>query len=170
MSLCSSYPGRKDLPNSLSAQREDKTSGLRRFRSYFGTNNNLWDKSLTLDPSERALYCRMMTLLSDLESRRGAPSGCAGVEVGAPWHQQRLGLELSDWLPQQVRDGAVQEWCNRLRDVIDLPPSSGGDDGWISGRLLMLVLRVWRHSSEVGIPHPGMHIGQFLCSSRGMPG
>ena len=61
---------------------------------------------------------------------------------GSPVASAAMGLELSDWLPQQVRDGAVQEWCNRLRDVIDLPPSSGGDDGWISGRLLMLVLRV----------------------------
>ena len=46
--------------------------------------------------------------------------------------------------------------------MIDLPPSSGGDDGWILGRLLVLVLRMWRHSSELGIPHPGVHIGQFF--------
>ena len=115
-----------------------------------------------MDPSERALYCRMLTCLSDLDSECGAPSGCAGMGVGAPWHQQRWGQELSEWLLQRVRDAAVQEWCNRLRDVIDLPPSRGGDDGWILGRLLVLVPRTWRRSSELGIPHPGMHIGQFF--------
>ena len=157
----SSYPGRKDPPNSLSAQREDTTSGLRRFRSYFGTDSKLWNNSLTLDPSERALYCRMMTRLSDLESRCGAPSGCVEMGVPAPWHRQWWGLELAEWILQRVRDGAVQECCSRLREVIDLPPSSGGDDGWILGRLLVLVLQMWSHSSELGIPHPGVHIGQF---------
>ena len=155
----SSYPGRKDPPSSLSAQREDMTSGLRRFRSYFGTDNKLWNNSLTLDPSERALYCRMMTRLSDLESRCAAPSGCVEMGVLAPRHRQRWGLELAEWIVQRVRDAAVREWWSRLREVIDLPPSSGGDDGWILGRLLVLVLRMWRHSSELGIPHPGVHIG-----------
>ena len=61
-----------------------------------------------------------------------------------------------------ARAGAVREWCSKLREVIDLPPSSGGDDGWVLGRLLVLVLRMWRHSSELGIPHPGVHIGQFF--------
>ena len=115
-----------------------------------------------VESSERALYCQMMTRLGDLDSRCAAPSECAGVGVGAPWHQERWGQELSEWLLQRVRDGAVQEWCNRLRDVIDPPPSSGGDDGCILGRLLVLVLRVWRHSSELGIPHPEVHIGQFF--------
>ena len=46
----SSYPGRKEPPSSLSAQREDTTSGLRRFRSYFGTDSKLWNNSLRLDP------------------------------------------------------------------------------------------------------------------------
>ena len=120
----SGYPGRKDPPNSLSAQRVDTTSGLRRFRSYFGTDSRLWNNSPMLGPSERALYCRMMTRLSDLESRCGAPSGCVGMGVPAPWHWQRWGLELAEWILQRVRDGAVREWCNRLRVVIDLPPSS----------------------------------------------
>ena len=158
----SSYPGRNDPPNSLSAQREDTTSGLRRFRSYFRTDSRLWNNSLTLGPGERALCCRMMTRLSDLESRCGAPSGCVGMGVQAPWHRLRWGLELTEWILQRVRDGAVREWCNRLPEVIDLPPSSGGNDGWILGRLLVLMLRMWRHSSELGIPHPGVHIGKFF--------
>ena len=107
-----------------------------------------------MDPSERALYCRMMTRLTDLESRCGAPSGYAGMGVEAPWHRQRPGLELAEWILQRVRDGAVREWCNKLLEVIDPPPSSGGDDAWNLGRLLVLVLRVSRHSSELGIPHP----------------
>ena len=158
----SSYPGRKDPPSSLSAQHEDTTSGLWRFRSYFGTDSKLWNNTLTLDPSERALYCRMMTPLSDLESRCAAPSGCVEMGVPAPWHRQHRGLALAEWILQRVRDGAVQEWCSRLREVMDLPPSSGGDDGWILGRLMVPVLRMWRHSSELGIPHPGVHIGQFF--------
>ena len=104
----------------------------------------------------------MMTRLSDLESRCGAPSGCVGMGVPAPWHRQRWGLELAEWILQRVRDGAVREWCSRLREVIDLPPSSGGDDGRVLGRLLVLMLKVWRRSSELGIPHPGMHIGQVF--------
>ena len=112
--------------------------------------------------SKRALYCRMMTSLSDLESRCAAPSGCVEMGMPAPWHQQRCGLELAEWILRHVRDGAVREWCNTLREVIDLPPSSVGNDGWILGRLLVLVLRIWRHSSEFGIPHPGVHIGQFF--------
>ena len=103
------------------------------------------------------------------------------MAVPAPWHRQPWGPELAEWIVQRVRDGAVREWsawpatkgavqckkavrewCSKLREVIDLPPSSGGDDGWILGRLLVLVLRMWRHSSELGIPHPGVHIGQFF--------
>ena len=158
----SDYHGQRDPPSSLSARREGTTSGLQRFRSYFGTDSKLWSSSLTLGPSERALYCRMMTRLSDLESRCAAPSRCVGMAVPAPWHRQPWGPELAEWILQRVRDGAVREWCSKLREVIDLPPSSGGDDGWIVGRLLVLVLRMWRHSSELGIPHPGVHIGQFF--------
>ena len=122
----------------------------------------MWSSSLTLGPSERALYCRMMTRLSDLESRCAAPSRCVDMAVPAPWHRQPWGPELAEWILQRVRDGAVREWCSKLREVIDLPPSSGGDDGWVLGRLLVLVVRMWRHSSELGIPHPGVHIGQFF--------
>ena len=84
------------------------------------------------------------------------------MAVPAPWHRQPWGPELAEWILQRVRDGAVREWCSKLREVIDLPPSSGGNDGWILGRLLVLVLRMWRHSSELGIPQPGVHIDQFF--------
>ena len=30
------------------------------------------------------------------------------------------------------------------------------------GRLLVLMLRMWRHSWELGIPHPGVHVGKLF--------
>ena len=42
------------------------------------------------------------------------------------------------------------------------PPSSGKTDAWILSRLLIFIMPLWRHSYEVGIEAPGLHIGTFF--------
>ena len=56
----------------------------------------------------------------------------------------------------------VEKWCTRLRELVHLPPSSREDDAWILSLLLNFIMRVWRHSYELGIMAPGLHIRAFF--------